>query len=231
MAAEPNRLLSKCALQGNLVNEDDNELAKAMVEENVDALAVLIDRYQHLIFTIAFRIVRDEGEAEDLVQEIFLLIYRRVKLFDPRKGIFKVWLLRCAYTMSMKRRDKLKRRKFYTTVELEEAGPLAVPRSELFGRVLSEQEAARFVSQALESLNLNQRKAVELIALEGMTLLEAANFMGCSPAATRNHYYRGVMSLRTFNTEYVHTSLEQCFSKIMVKKEKRGLENLNTRPA
>jgi RNA polymerase sigma-70 factor (ECF subfamily) len=217
--------------QGDLVNKNDNDVADAMLEGNVEALGILVDRYQHLVFTIAFRIVRDRGEAEDLVQDLFLLIYRKVKLFDRSKGIFKVWLLRCAYTLSMKRLDKLQRRKFYVTVELEDAGPLAIPSFSPRVGVLTDQEASRFIGQALETLNFKQRKAVELIALEGMTLLEATKILDCSLAAARNHYYRGVMKLRVFGTNGVPSSVQKCLNEISVENQKRGLSHFNPRPA
>src|SRR6267154_1882765 len=89
----------------HLATASDNELAQELVVGNHEVLAILIDRYQRLVFTIAFRIVHDKGEAEDLVQIVFLEIFRKVKLFDQSKGTFKVWLLRYAYTRSMNRRD------------------------------------------------------------------------------------------------------------------------------
>jgi len=185
--------------QADLAESSDNDLAQQLALENGDALAVLVDRYQRLVFTIALRIVRDEGEAEDLVQVVFLEIFRKVRLFDPSKGTFKVWLLRYAYTRSMNRRDQLEHRRFYSTVVLDEVGLLAAPKARLFDASLSSCEAARFVEQALNTLNQKQRKAVDLIALEGMTIHEAASKMGCSVAATRNHYYRGMMHLRALS--------------------------------
>jgi RNA polymerase sigma-70 factor (ECF subfamily) len=202
-----------------------------LVVGNHEALAIVVDRYQRLVFTIAFRIVHDKGEAEDLVQDIFLLIFRKVKLFDASKGIFKVWLLRCAYTSSMNRRDHLERRRFYSTVELDEVGPLAVPRADLFDGSLTEHEATRFVGQALDTLNPNQRKAIDLIALEGMTLEEAAHTMGYSLAATRNYYYRGIMALRTFNSNQTHSSVGQCVHALAAGNGKREVPHLKARTA
>src|SRR6266404_8718706 len=199
----------------------DNALAQQLILGNGEALAVLVDRYQRLVFSIAFRIVRDAGEAEDLVQVVFLEIFRKVRLFDPHKGTFKVWLLRYAYTRSMNRRDQLERRRFYSTVELDEAGPLAVPRAYLFDGSLTEHEATRFVGQALDTLNPKQRKAIDLIALQGMTLEEAAHEMGYSVAATRNYYYRGIMALRAFNANQVRSPMGQGIHALAVGNAKR----------
>lgn len=190
----------------------DNDLVQEILHRNIDALGTIVDRYQHLVYRIAFRVIRDEGEAEDVVQEIFLLIFRKAKLFDPSRGIFKVWLLRCAYTMSMKRRDMLQRRRFYLNLDLEEAGQLAEPGWQRFAGTLTQQEAVRYMDEALDLLPINQREAINLIALEGMTLSEAAVSRGWSLSAAKNYYYRGVKALQAFNCcsrssvgEYVST--------------------------
>ena len=79
-----------------------------------DALAVLFDRYQKLVLSIALKIVRDPGEAEDVTQTVFLDIYRAVAQFDPRKGNTKVWLMQYAYHRAINRRQHLNVREFYT---------------------------------------------------------------------------------------------------------------------
>src|SRR5260221_5961988 len=140
MADKPNCDEGRDGFQAQLATASDNELAQEMLMGNDEALAVAIDRYQRIVFAIAFRIVRDKGEAEDLVQVVFLEIFRKVKLFDSSKGTFKVWLLRYAYTRSMNRRDHLEYRRFYTTIELDEAGPLAIPNGNLVDRALTGQE-------------------------------------------------------------------------------------------
>jgi RNA polymerase sigma-70 factor (ECF subfamily) len=218
-------------LSQNLVAMEDEHLAQELQRENHEALAVLVDRYQRLVFTIAFRIVRDIGEAEDLVQVVFLEIFRKVRLFDPAKGTFKVWLLRYAYTRSMNRRDQLEHRRFYTSVELDEAGPLAIPSQNLRDGSLTSQEATRFVQQALDTLNPNQRKAIDLIALEGMTLEEAAITMGHSLAATRNYYYRGIMALRSFSASRAQSTAGESMQTLPVVDGKRGVAHLKARPA
>src|SRR5437016_3872257 len=78
-----------------------DDLCKLSVEElmqqattgRLDAMAILFDRYHRLVFDVAFRIVRDPGEAEDVVQNVFLDVFRAMANFDPRKGILKVWVL------------------------------------------------------------------------------------------------------------------------------------------
>jgi RNA polymerase sigma-70 factor (ECF subfamily) len=81
-------------------------------EGQSDALAILFDRYQKLVLSIARKIVRDPGEAEDVTQTVFLDIYRAVAQFDPRKGNTKVWLIQYAYHRAINRRLHLQGRDF-----------------------------------------------------------------------------------------------------------------------
>ena len=71
----------------NLCKLCDEELMQRVAVGCQDAVTVLFDRYQHLVFDVALRIVRDPGEAEEVVQTVFLDIYRAVANFDSRKGI------------------------------------------------------------------------------------------------------------------------------------------------
>src|SRR5277367_6136200 len=85
-----------------------------------DALAVLFDRYYRLVLSIALKIVRDPGEAEDVMQTVFLEIFRSVAQFDPAKGTTKVWILQYAYHRAINRKQHLNARKFYSQIDLEE---------------------------------------------------------------------------------------------------------------
>ena len=174
----------------------DNELLQQLVIGNDDAFAIIVGRYQRLIYSVAYRFVKDQGEAEDVVQIVFLDVFRKKGLFDPSKGTLKMWLLQYAYTRSINRRYHLQHRNFYSQVNLEEIVPLALSTERAADRWLTATEAARYLAQAFALLNAKQRRAIELISIEGMTFVEAANEAGESLPATRHNYYRGMVKLR-----------------------------------
>lgn len=86
-----------------------------------DAFAVLFDRYNRLVLTVAVKILRDAAEAQEVTQNVFLEFYRSAKRFDPARGTLKVWLLQFAYHRSINRRNYLLLRQFYNRPDLEEA--------------------------------------------------------------------------------------------------------------
>ena len=80
-----------------VLNElNDEALVLRLSDGEHDALAVLFDRYHKLVFSVAARIVEDPGEAEEVVQTVFLDFYRGLATFDAKKGLLRVWLLQYA---------------------------------------------------------------------------------------------------------------------------------------
>ncbi len=179
-----------------LQRASDNVLLEQLMLGNDDAFAIIVDRYQRLIYSVAFRYVKDAGEAEDVVQIVFLDVFRKKGLFDPSKGTLKMWLLQYAYTRSINRRYHLQHRHFYSRLNMEEINPLAYSTERAADRWLTATEAARYLGEALAGLKPKQRRAIELICIEGMTFVEAAEKSGESLPATRHNYYRGMTRLR-----------------------------------
>ena len=83
-----------------------------------DALGVLFDRYHRLVLHVALKILRDVGEAEDVMQNVFMEIYKVAAQFDPVRGTTKMWILRYAYHRSMNRRKQLQVRHFYANTDI-----------------------------------------------------------------------------------------------------------------
>ena len=175
----------------------DEDLMAHLQAGHDDALAVLFERYHRLILSVALKILRDEGEAQDEVQAIFLEIYKVAGQFDASRGNTKIWLLQYAYHRSMNRRKYLQRRRFYDRTS--ELLPDLAESSHFASGVgsLALPEVRNLVREGLESLNQAQRQTLEMSYFEGMTLREIADETGESLDNVRHHYYRGLGRLRT----------------------------------
>ncbi len=176
----------------DLFKLSDEELMQRVAVGCQDALTTLFDRYQHLVFDVALRIVRDPGEAEDVVQTVFLDIYRAVANFDPRKGIPRVWILQYAYHRALHRKRHLVSNHFYRWEELESAVEVGVRRS-LAGEL---PEIVRLAEQMLEKLKPRQRAVLEMTYYEGLTAEEIANRLGETAHVVRHDLHRGLGALR-----------------------------------
>jgi RNA polymerase sigma-70 factor (ECF subfamily) len=176
---------------------DDAQLVSHLAAGFNDALTVLFERHSAKVFRIARRMLRDDGEAEETVQQVFFDVYRAVKQFDSKKGSFKTWLLQFAYHRSINRREQLQSQRIYDWMELDETSP-----AELFigaGRpfCLQPQETGRLIRQLLSAIKPRQRQAIELTFFEGLTAEEIAKRTGESPAVVRHNLYRGMQKLRS----------------------------------
>ncbi|MFZ0960381.1 MAG: sigma-70 family RNA polymerase sigma factor [Terriglobia bacterium] len=174
----------------------DQDLLQHLRSRHGDALAVLFTRYHRLILSVAFKILRDPAEAEDVMQSVFLEIYKAAGQFDPSRGTVKVWLLQYAYHRSLSRREYLRVRGFYERSRRE-------PRPSNFGEsfrgdaLLTHPEAHRLVREGLDSLNYSQRMVLHMAYFLDMPLKDIAASTGDSLGNVRHHYYRGLDRLRS----------------------------------
>jgi len=182
--------------------EVSDELLLSQVSNGTkDALGLLFRRHAHSVRNVAYRVLRNEAEADDLVQEVFLFIFRKAALFDGSQGAARSWIFQVAYHRAFDKRRYLNSRHFYTGRDLEEtARCLADPRDELpfhevsIEGILGKQLAARFNAR----LTPEQRETLELFFFEGYALKEIAELTGRSVVNVRSHYYRGIERLRKF---------------------------------
>jgi len=168
-------------------------LARARAGEH-DAVGILFERYACLVFGIGFRILHDHGEAQDLVQDVFLRLIEKSNNFDPSKGCARTWMVHVAYRRAFDRRSYLERRCFYsgTNVERQEnALEEVLVEEQIAARVTGEQLHAAF-----EELSERQRATLELFFFEGCTLREVSARLGETLENTRHFYYRGLERLR-----------------------------------
>jgi RNA polymerase sigma-70 factor, ECF subfamily len=156
---------------------------------------LLFHRYLRQVVSISFAILRDRSEAEDILQEVFLSIYLQQEKYDPSRGTPKTWILQFAYYKSLLRRRYLRVRNFYRSEEIQEGRQMATGDGGPYA--MNHEDWIQAVERAVLSLNAKQRRAIELIHVEGCTLQETADALGESLANTRNLYYRGLKALRT----------------------------------
>lgn len=186
----------------------DEELMACLNSGCHDALAVLFDRYHRLVLSIALRIVRDPGEAEDVMQTVFIDIFRAVAQFDPSKGSTRTWILQYAYHRAMNRRQYLNTRGFYRLESFEDfEGSLSSNESILCKFSLG--EIRHLLKEGMQTLTAPQRRSIRLATSEGLSMQEIADKTGESLVNVRHHYYRGLKKLRSM---FIDTGLKKASS-------------------
>jgi RNA polymerase sigma-70 factor, ECF subfamily len=164
-----------------------------------EALATLFLRYARIVRGLAYRVLRDTSEADDLLQDIFLLVHRLCGAYDSSKGSARFWILQMTYRRAISRRRYLTSRHFYNSVDIEDlAETLKDLRTEKdrCETSLAGLLGAERMEQAFEALSEGQRQTLRLHFFEGYTLEEIAVKLGQSRGNIKHHYFRGLDRLR-----------------------------------
>src|SRR5437667_2269856 len=173
----------------------DEALVLRLQEKDISALGLLYRRYARVVYSVCARIIRDPAEAEDLVHEVFLALYKRCASFDAKKGTARSWLLQLTYHKCFDWRDYLRARHGFQQGIGE--GKRSAASSELVEAQypVEQRISVDEIRAALASLSKEQQLAFDL-RVAGFTFLEIAQKLGCSPGNAKHHAYRGIQRLR-----------------------------------
>ena len=162
-----------------------------------EALSQLFRRHARVVHGVAYRVLRDASEADDLVQDVFLLIHRLCRTFDSSKASAQFWILQMTYRRAISRRRYLNSRHFYTQVELDDQSfQVAEPRSGHFDDPIDQILAELDLQKMFGTLSEDQQKTLRLHFIEGYTLDEIAKMLGQTKGNIRHHSFRGLERLR-----------------------------------
>jgi RNA polymerase sigma-70 factor (ECF subfamily) len=177
----------------------DDELLRGICMGDREALGTLFRRYARIVRGVAYKVLKDASEADDLLQDIFLLVNRLCQTFDSSKGSARFWILQMTYRRAISRRRYLTSRHFYTHVDLDQAADRLgdVPSKSADGNSLyGDLERKQAWETWLAELSGHQRQTLHLFFFEGYTFEEIASKTGQTVGNARNHYYRGLQKLR-----------------------------------
>jgi RNA polymerase sigma-70 factor (ECF subfamily) len=177
----------------------DEALMANICDGDNEALASLFRRYARIVRGVVYRVLRDTSEADDLLQDVFLLIHRLCKTFDSSKSPARLWILQMAYRRAISRRRYLTSRHFYTRLDLDDAASQLADSRMSVGKLEDSIDGGLKnggLQQAFEALAENQRQTLRLFFIEGYTLEEIAAKLGQSRGNVKHHYFRGLDRLR-----------------------------------
>ena len=184
------------------INDNDTELIQAINSGQFDLFHDLVKRYEQKLYNFSLRMCRDPSDAEDMVQETFLNVFRYIKDFRYETK-FKNWLYRIAASTCIKKRRKSK---FAPEHELsledfipkdEAEAQTQVPNwaSMPLDQLLNE-ELAEMVHQAILSLPEKYRLVTVLRDIEGFSTAETAQILELSAANVKVRLHRARLFLR-----------------------------------
>jgi len=153
-----------------------------------DALATLHDRYAQVVYSVALRVLGDTTQAEDVLQEIFLQLWRNPETFDSNRGSLGAWLAVIARHRAI---DQLRRRRPETDIE-----DVVVSVDSNLEQMADRNMTVARVRSAVEQLPPEQRKPLELAFFQGLTHTEIAARTGEPLGTVKTRIRAALLSLR-----------------------------------
>jgi RNA polymerase sigma-70 factor (ECF subfamily) len=179
-------------LQAEPAQENDVALLSAIAARDEVALAQLYDRYRAILFGLLMRILNNREEAEDVLQEVFLQVWRKAEDFDENRGRPFTWLVTLARSRGIDRLRTLAARE-----RVAEAGARE-PSEEISDAATDafKSEQRGLVSDALAKLPDEQKRPIMLAYFEGLTQSEIATNLGAPLGTVKTRMRTGMMRLR-----------------------------------
>ncbi|MBI3967040.1 MAG: sigma-70 family RNA polymerase sigma factor [Chloroflexi bacterium] len=171
----------------------DEELVLRLVEQDDMALAALYDRHSRVVYALSLRLLSEPEAAEEVVQEVFLRLWRQPTSYDPQRGLLLPWLLSVTHHRCI---DELRRRRRSAPIEsIANVAPLADERTDPADQAWLT-ERREVVRSALLTLPAEQRRALELAYFGGLTQREVAEHTGEPLGTIKTRIRLGMIKLR-----------------------------------
>jgi len=171
----------------------DAELIAGIRNRQRQAFDLFYDRYAQIIFNLCLRILKDETDAEDVVQEVFVQIWKEAERFDATRASVKTWLFTIARSRSLDRYRSRKTVQSRLQDHTDESLQQMPGKEDLQASSLMQQ----YVSNALNQLSAEQRVVLELSYYEGLTQEEIAGRLGEPLGTVKSRIRSALIKLRS----------------------------------
>ena len=173
---------------------EDAALVSGVGRRDADALEALYERYGRPCYALARRVVNDDGLAQDVMQEVFLTLWRSSDRFDVERGNFASWLLAMTHHKAVdavRREENLRKRRTSIDVLQYTESELPAVADEVWSGLRRDQ-----VRAALRTLPPPQREALALAYFGGYTQREIAGLTGLPLGTVKTRMLLGMRRLR-----------------------------------
>lgn len=174
----------------------DATLLRAVTSRAPRALEGLYDRFSRRAYSLARRVCVDEALAEDVVQEVFLLVWRHPERYDPARGSVSAWLMTMVHHRAVDavRREATRRR--HTVPPGDDGDEWNLPPGPGADEAALDAVVAGHVREALAALPSEQREALTLAYFGGFTQREVASIAGIPLGTVKSRMFTAVRTLR-----------------------------------
>jgi RNA polymerase sigma-70 factor (ECF subfamily) len=176
---------------------DDEELMLRLRHRDLEAFRTLYERYGSLVYSTCLRVVRDSHIAEDMVQEIFLRIWRKPESFAAERGRFSTWITSVTRNRAVDE-VRSRNRRFRNETASPEEQERELPGAETNDPALTAElsDRRRMILTAMADLPAEQRQVIELAYFGGLTQQEISERMSQPLGTVKTRIRLGMQKLR-----------------------------------
>ncbi len=167
---------------------DDSKLVSRAIGGDQRAFEAIVQRYERTVFNVAYRVVKDQDDAADITQSVFIKVYRKLGSYDPRYRFFS-WIYRITVNESINHLKRTKRR-----AEVD-CGPEARGRGTPW-ESLAQTEKSDFLQNALMVLKLDYRVVIVLKYFLELSYREISEIAGIPEKTVKSRLFTGRQLLR-----------------------------------
>lgn len=178
---------------------DDTMLVNQVRNGNTHAYRILVDKYKDLVWHMVLRMVRQQEEAEDVCQEVFLRVFRDIGKFRHESKL-STWIASIAYHLSI---DHIRKTKREVITAMEEYTPAMLRHVDvppLIGS-MDRLELRNLLHRIIDAMPLHYRTVVTLFHLEGIPYTEISRITGMPEGTIKSYLNRGRQIIREKMTE------------------------------
>jgi len=175
---------------------DDSSLVRRVAQRDAAAFAALYDRYAPQALGLLCRMLRRRAEAEELLQEVFLQVWRDADRYQPGGASPRGWILMIARSRAIDRLRSSGARERREAAVVENDPPMPASAGPSGPERIEERERRKLVGAALAALPADQRQAIECAFFQGFTHREAAEHLGVPLGTVKSRILLGMRKLR-----------------------------------
>ena len=179
----------------------DHDVIKQVLQGDHQAYRILVDRYKHMVYTLAIRLVQNREDAEEVTQDAFMKAFRGLGAFKG-SALFSTWIYKIGYRTALDHLKKRKRQPF--TISVTDAKVAGNNAQDPAGPIEARERSAR-IKQAIDSLPGEIGNLMLFYYYEELSLREIAEITGKSENAIKVRLHRGRKRLAEILSDVMET--------------------------
>jgi RNA polymerase sigma-70 factor, ECF subfamily len=168
-------------------------LIQQVANQDREAFGQLYDRFSTLVFTLAMRMLKARSDAEDLLQEVFVQVWRQAQSYSAERGSPEAWIVNIARSRAIDKIRSIRRRERSLVLTDD---PSRAESSDNVESSAAESEVRMAINSALANLPEAQRKVLELAYFAGLTQTEIATRLAEPLGTVKTRMRSGIQRLR-----------------------------------